>query len=153
MEKLRYLVKVMKFDTILSLTGLYFLLAPIAFGQKRPKKASPVALAEDGRLAYTPDSLGNRIVDFSYAGYMAGTQAIPDVPVRVTVPAREGDATARIQAAVDYVGNLPLDANGLRGGGVAWFRRASGFGGYCHEEVRCCAARGRNGRRWNGTAG
>ncbi|SEJ65673.1 hypothetical protein SAMN05216327_11587 [Dyadobacter sp. SG02] len=105
----------MKFDTILSLTGLYFLLVPIAFGQKKPKKPSPVALAEDGRLAYAPDSPGNRIVDFSYAGYMAGEQAIPDAPIRVTVAAREGDATARIQAAIDYVGGLPLDANGLRG--------------------------------------
>lgn len=115
MDKLRYLVKVMKFDTILSLAGLYFLLLPLAFGQKRPKKPSPVALAEDGRLAYAPDSLGNRIVDFSYAGYMAGAQAIPDAPIRVTVPAREGDATERIQAAIDYVGSLPLNANGLRG--------------------------------------
>jgi len=105
----------MKFDTILSLTGLYFLLVPVAFGQKKPQKSSPVALAGDGRLAYTPDSLGNRIVDFSYAGYMAGAQAIPEAPIRVTVPAREGDAAARIQAAIDYVGNLPLDANGLRG--------------------------------------
>jgi hypothetical protein len=105
----------MKFDTILSLTGLYFLLLPLAFGQKKPEKPSPVALMEDGRLAYAPDLLGNRIVDFSYAGYMAGAQAIPDVPVRVTVPAREGDATERIQAAIDYVGSLPLDANGLRG--------------------------------------
>ena len=105
----------MKFDTILSLAGLYFLLVPIAFGQKKPKKPSPVALGEDGRLAYAPDSLGNRIVDFSYAGYMAGAQAIPDAPIRVTVPAREGDATARIQAAIDYVGNLPFDANGVRG--------------------------------------
>lgn len=105
----------MKFDTILSLTGLYFLLVPLAFGQKKPKKPSPVALAEDGRLTYAPDSLGNRLVDFSYAGYMAGAQAIPDAPIRVTVPAREGDATARIQAAIDYVGGLPLDVNGLRG--------------------------------------
>lgn len=105
----------MKFDTILSLTGLYFLLVPIAFGQTKPKKPSPVAPAEDGRLAYAPDSLGNRIVDFSYAGYMAGAQAIPDAPIRVTVPAREGDAATRIQAAIDYVGGLPVDANGLRG--------------------------------------
>ena len=105
----------MKFDTILSLTGLYFLLVPLAFGQKKSKKPSPVTQGEDGRLAYAPDSLGNRLVDFSYAGYMAGARAIPDAPIRVTVPAREGDATARIQAAIDYVGGLPLDASGLRG--------------------------------------
>lgn len=74
-----------------------------------------MALAADGRLAYTSDSLGNRLVDFSYAGYMAGSQNIPDAPIRVTVPARQGDATARIQAAIDYVGGLPIDANGIRG--------------------------------------
>lgn len=74
-----------------------------------------MAPAEDGRLVYAPDSLGNRVVDFSYAGYMAGARAIPDVPIRVTVPAREGDATLRIQAAIDYVSGLPVDANGLRG--------------------------------------
>ncbi|MCF0073972.1 DUF6298 domain-containing protein [Dyadobacter sp. CY261] len=115
MDRLRYLVKVMKPDTVLSLAGLYFLLMPMAFCQKKPGKPSPVALAEDGRLNYAPDSLGNRIVDFSFAGYMSGSLAIPDAAVRVTVPAREGDATARIQAAVDYVGDLPLDVNGLRG--------------------------------------
>lgn len=105
----------MKLDTILSLTGLYFLFVPLAFSQKKPKKPSPVALGADGRLAYAPDSLGNRIVDFSYAGYMAGGQPIPEAPIRVTVPARDGDATARIQAAIDYVGALSPDANGLRG--------------------------------------
>lgn len=97
------------------MAGLYFLFAIPVLGQKKVKKASPVAMGEDGRLAYTPDSLGNRIVDFSYAGYMAGESEIPDVPVRVTVPVREGDATARIQAAVDYVGGLPPDQNGFRG--------------------------------------
>jgi hypothetical protein len=115
LEKGRYLVKVMISNTILSMAGLYFLFAVPAMAQKKVKKASPVALGEGGQLAYVPDSLGNRIVDFSYSGYMAGEREIPDVPVRVTVPAREGDATQRIQAAIDYVGNLPVDANGIRG--------------------------------------
>jgi hypothetical protein len=37
------------------------------------------------------------------------------VPVKVTVPALQGDATERIQAAIDYVGKLPMGANGFRG--------------------------------------
>src|SRR5262249_13655168 len=37
------------------------------------------------------------------------------VPTRVTLHPAPGDATARIQAALDQVGALPLDANGFRG--------------------------------------
>lgn len=102
-------------NTILSLAGLYLFFPAAIYAQKKPQKPSPVTVAEDGRLAYAQDSLGNRIVDFSYCGYRAGTEAIPQAPVRVTVPAREGDATARIQAAIDYVGNLPVDERGIRG--------------------------------------
>jgi hypothetical protein len=71
--------------------------------------------AADGRLVYVPDARGNRIPDFSHAGYRGGATAIPDVPVRVVVPAVAGDATNRIQAAIDYASALPADANGFRG--------------------------------------
>jgi hypothetical protein len=37
------------------------------------------------------------------------------MPVRVTVPFKGGDATSRIQRALDYVGSLPLDGRGFRG--------------------------------------
>ena len=69
----------------------------------------------NGRLSYTPDSIGNRIPDFSYCGYKASEEAIPNIPAKVVVPAKTGDATARIQAAIEYVSNLPLDKNGFRG--------------------------------------
>lgn len=72
--------------------------------QKKP--ALPVMVGQDSHLIYTPDSLGNRIPDFSYCGYMGGDKPIPDVPVRVRVPLIKGDATARIQAALDYVAGL-----------------------------------------------
>ncbi len=88
------------------------------FGQKKKKKKEippPVFVAKGGNLIYTPDSLGNRIVDFSYCGYMASKQPIPDVSVKVTVPLKSGDATLRIQSALDYVANLPVDRNGFRG--------------------------------------
>jgi hypothetical protein len=107
--------RVIASNTILFLTGLYLFLSLNAVAQKKMKPASPVSLGEDGKLHYAPDSLGNRIVDFSYAGYMGGDRAIPNVPVKVVVPAKSGDATARIQAAIDYVSTLPLDKAGFRG--------------------------------------
>lgn len=69
----------------------------------------------NNRLVYVSDSLGNRIPDFSYCGYMAGEQPIPLVPARIFVPVNEGDATLRIQSAIDYVASLPADSNGFRG--------------------------------------
>lgn len=70
---------------------------------------------EQGHLAYTPDSLGNLIPDFSYCGYRAAERAIPNVAIWVVVPAQKGDATLRIQSAIDYVASLPLDKDGFRG--------------------------------------
>ncbi|HEU4903343.1 MAG TPA: pectate lyase, partial [Flavisolibacter sp.] len=71
--------------------------------------------AGKGGIIYFSDSFGNRIPDFSYCGYAASNEVIPDVPVKVVVPVAKGDATLRIQSALDYVGNLPLDKNGFRG--------------------------------------
>ena len=68
----------------------------------------------DGRLVYAADARGNRIPDFSHAGY-AGGVIIPDVPVRVVVPPGPGDNGPRIQAAIDFVSQLEPDANGFRG--------------------------------------
>ncbi len=75
----------------------------------------PLSVAKDGHLIYNPDSLGNRIPDFSYCGYKASEQSIPDVPVKIVVPLTTGDATLRIQSAIDYVAKLPIDNNGFRG--------------------------------------
>jgi hypothetical protein len=93
------------------------LLALPAAAQKPPKPVPPPApiAYKDGKLTYAPDSLGNRVPDFSYCGYRAGDAAIPTATVKVTVPAKPGDATARIQAALDYVAGLPLGKDGLRG--------------------------------------
>ncbi|MBW8684140.1 DUF6298 domain-containing protein [Chitinophaga rhizophila] len=80
---------------------------------KKPKPLPPVSW-DKGQLVYQPDDKGNRIPDFSWCGYMAGEQKLPLAPVRVRVLAMEGDATATIQAALDYVAALPLK-DGLRG--------------------------------------
>ena len=93
-----------------------FILAGSVFAQK-PVKPKPFTPLENvgGRLVYSPYENGDRIPDFSYAGYKAGEEAIPAVAVKVTVPAKNGDATLRIQSALDYVASLPLDKNGFRG--------------------------------------
>lgn len=85
------------------------------FAQKKPVPAEPVSVAKDGKLTYTANEKGDRMPDFSFAGYKAGDEAIPDVPVKVVVPFKTGDATLRIQSAIDYVSSLPLDKNGFRG--------------------------------------
>jgi hypothetical protein len=90
----------------------------IAFGnvcaQKAEKPLPPLSFSQ-GKLHYVPDSLGNRIPDFSYCGYKAGERPVPDAAIKIIVPVIQGDATLRIQSAIDYVSKLPVDANGLRG--------------------------------------
>ncbi len=82
--------------------------------QKQVKPVPPL-YSERGKLVYSSDELGNRIPDFSYCGYKASEQPIPTVDVKVVVPVKAGDATLRIQSALDYVASLPVDANGFRG--------------------------------------
>ena len=55
------------------------------------------------------------VVDFSYAGYMANEHALSNAPVKVVVNPAAGDDGQRIQAALDYVGRLQPDAQGVRG--------------------------------------
>ena len=69
----------------------------------------------DGKLTYIADSVGNRIPDFSNAGYRGGGVAIPYIPNKATVWPVPGDNSANIQAAIDKVSALPLDASGFRG--------------------------------------
>jgi hypothetical protein len=54
-----------------------------------------------GKLQYKADPRGNRIMDFSYAGYGGGGMRIPSPAAAVRVAPAEGDSTARIQAAID----------------------------------------------------
>ncbi|MFF4738167.1 peptidoglycan-binding protein [Streptomyces sp. NPDC001262] len=71
---------------------------------------------KDGHLAYGQDAQGNRIPDYSSAGYEGGGVTLPKAPVKATVPAPgTGDATAAVQAAIDKVAALPQGADGIRG--------------------------------------
>lgn len=76
-----------------------------------------VKIDADGKLVYDADARGNRIPDFSRAGYMGGGVAIPEPPVTITLSPDAGDAddTARIQKAIDELSTRPLDKTGHRG--------------------------------------
>jgi len=102
---------------VLCILALLFLVTSFCFAQKtKPiEPPKPVFKGKDGKLAYTPDAEGNRIPDFSYAGYMAGEKAIPNAAVKVVVPVSKGDATLRLQSAINYVSKLPVGKDGLRG--------------------------------------
>nr|WP_253202556.1 DUF6298 domain-containing protein [Flavobacterium sp. MC2016-06] len=74
-----------------------------------------ITKTKEGKLTYTADKLGNLIPDFSFAGYMSSDKAIPNLENKIFVPKQEQDATQKIQAAIDYVGNLKPDKSGFRG--------------------------------------
>ena len=87
-----------------------------AFSQKKKiTPFKPLTLEKNGKVNYIPDLQGNKIPDFSYAGYQSGNQEIPSVEIKITVTAQDGDATQRIQNAINYIAGLPVDKNGFRG--------------------------------------
>lgn len=78
--------------------------------------SSIVKLSPDGlSLSYEADSNGNRIPDYSTAGYMGGGVAIPNVAVVESISPIAGDNTTHIQNAINRVAARPLNVNGFRG--------------------------------------
>ena len=67
------------------------------------------------RLVYHSDEDGNRIPDFSHAGYKNGEHDLPVLPNVLEISAISGDNTAHIQSAIDSVSSLAMDSNGHRG--------------------------------------
>lgn len=86
-----------------------------AIAQKGKKTNAPISVSKDGKISYLVAQNGDRVPDFSYCGYKASEQPIPQVPVKVIVPLKNGDNTLRIQRALDYVATLPIGADGFRG--------------------------------------
>src|SRR5918993_2118283 len=83
--------------------------------QRRPQSAW-VHPGRDGKLVYRTTQRGDRIMDFSHAGYMGGGVALPHVPRRVTVhPTGSDDDTGMIQAVIDDFSKATPGADGFRG--------------------------------------
>jgi hypothetical protein len=84
--------------------------------EKENWNSSILYKGEDGALIYHSDENGNRIPDFSHAGYHGGGVSLPEIPVIITLdPSDTGDDTQQIQQALDDVGALEPDENGHRG--------------------------------------
>jgi len=77
-------------------------------------KSQWVYAGPQGKLNYKTLDGGDRIMDFSYSGYMGGGVSIPLVPVRITLTPVAGDNAAAIQQAIDDVSKMKI-VNGLRG--------------------------------------
>jgi hypothetical protein len=97
-----------------SLSGLF--LNPTCSAQS----SAWVHYGQSGRLIYQLDHRGDRLLDYSAAGYKQGAP-IPEVedlvdPSRVVhLSPAAGDNRSRIQAAINQVAAMPLNANGYRG--------------------------------------
>ena len=94
-------------------TGLFAVMvaAPLVYANE----SVFVKRGETGRLIYTPDAQGDRVPDFSDAGYQSGRAPIPTVGTAITVQPGSGDDTALIQAAINQVAQLPIGPDGFRG--------------------------------------
>jgi hypothetical protein len=73
-----------------------------------------VSVDDNGKLTYAALPMGDRLLDYSFAGYGGGGVAIPTVAATQTIQPSGGDDTAAIQAALDAAAKLPLN-NGTRG--------------------------------------
>jgi hypothetical protein len=75
-----------------------------------PAASEWVYAGPDGKLVYKLTPTGDRIMDFSTAGYRGGGVPLPAVPVKRTVQTSGSpDETARIQSTIDDVAALPLE--------------------------------------------
>lgn len=95
-------------------SGILLFSCATALAQK-PKPPEPLVSFRNGVLVHLKDSLGNRVPDFSYAGYMGGEMDIPFVNAVVKLGNIEGDATQQIQRAIDHVSKLKPGPDGFRG--------------------------------------
>ena len=79
-----------------------------------PGQSEWVRIGSEGRLVYKAFPAGDRIMDFSAAGYRGGGVSLPMVPVKKTVAPSGSDDTTAIQMALDEVARMELQ-DGFRG--------------------------------------
>ncbi|MCU0751172.1 MAG: glycoside hydrolase family 55 protein [Akkermansiaceae bacterium] len=95
----------------------------LAFGPALAQEAASgwVYQSPTGNLLYQLDERGQRIADFSQCGYRGGIEPLPDVRKMipqdrwVKVSPADGDDRANIQAAIQKVSSMSLNADGWRG--------------------------------------
>ncbi|MGB4414351.1 MAG: T9SS type A sorting domain-containing protein [Paludibacter sp.] len=80
-----------------------------------PWQSALLTVGNNGSLTYNADNKGFKIPDFSHAGYKGGGVDLPEVAVVKTISPIAGDNTKHVQDAIDYVGALPKNSEGIRG--------------------------------------
>ena len=91
---------------------------PAALPRRDDSGADPWTwIDRSGCLGYSRDGSGNRLPDFSHAGYRSGGVSLPFVARggALLSPGTSGDDTPAIQAAIDAVAARPADASGFHG--------------------------------------
>ena len=96
---------------------LCFLLPSSLTAQEPEGKSQWIYPDSNGKLVYKTTQRGDRIMDFSHAGYKGGGVTLSYVPAKLTVHplGEDEDCTDYIQQAIDMVSALPQDADGFRG--------------------------------------
>jgi hypothetical protein len=100
-----------------SLRTAFFLLFILIFNAGSSSLAAQsrwVHPGPDGKLVYARSPQGDRIADYSFAGYEGGGVALPAVAAKRKLAPTGADDTSAIQKAIDEVSALPL-VNGFRG--------------------------------------
>lgn len=69
----------------------------------------------EGGLKFATDSRGNRLPDYSYCGYRACEEPLPDVPTKLSIAPSGQDDTQALRDAVAELAALPADSNGWHG--------------------------------------
>jgi hypothetical protein len=83
-------------------------------GAQSSNKSEWVYINSQGKLNYKTLEGGDKVMDFSFAGYMGGGKKLPSPPVKITISPSEGDNTDAIQNAIDQVSKMEM-VNGFRG--------------------------------------
>ena len=98
-------------------TGIILLLLSIItiVRAQTPWQSALLSVGNNGTLTYSADNSGFKIPDFSHAGYKGGGVDLPEVAVVKSISPVAGDNTQIIQNAIDYVGSLLKNNDGIRG--------------------------------------
>lgn len=100
-----------RFFFLFVLIGIAVMETAIAQSSAKSQWIYPDAI---GKLVYKTLEKGDKIMDFSYAGYMGGGVKIPNMDVKITLSPIAGDNSVAIQQAIDEVSKMKL-VNGFRG--------------------------------------
>ena len=104
----------MKYALPYSRLALVFLIALFCGSYCLHAQSHWVSTGSNGKLVYAQTPKGDRIADFSFAGYEGGGVALPAVAAKRSVSPSGADDSAAIQHAIDEVSALPL-VHGFRG--------------------------------------